>query len=239
MERIDDLERDGLRLIQNPDKFCFGIDAVLLSDFAKVRAGETIVDIGTGTGVIPILLTSKCPGAKKYIGIEIQNDMADMAKRSVELNGLSNKVEIIGDNVVDSAKYIANQTVEVVTCNPPYMNDDQGLKNDNESISIARHEISCSLDDIICQANRMLKSRGRLYMIHRPNRLVDLITTLRKYKLEPKKLRMVHPYVGKEATMVLVEAVKGSNAFLKVEPPLVVYKTPNEYTDEIYKIYRE
>lgn len=236
MERIDDLERDGLKLIQNPDKFCFGIDAVLLTGFTKVKPGEVMVDIGTGTGVIPILMTKKGEG-RLYYGIEIQEDMAEMAGRSVTLNGLDDKVKIINCDVNSSSEAIPNQTADVITCNPPYMNDAHGLKNENESLAIARHEIACTLEDVIREGCRMLKTGGRYYMIHRPHRLMDILTTMRKYRLEPKRLRMVHPFADKEANMVLIEAVKDGGTFMKVESPLIVYTSPGEYNYEVKQIY--
>jgi len=224
MERIDDLERDGLRILQNPDKFCFGIDAVLLSDFAKVKPGETMVDIGTGTGVIPILLTSKCPGAKVYYGLEIQEYMADMAGRSVEMNGLTDQVKIICGDVKNVADIFGYESANVVTCNPPYMNDAKGLINPNESLAIARHEILCTLDDIVAGASLMLKTGGRFYMIHRPHRLVEIFECMRAHKLEPKRMQMVYPHAGDNANMVLIEAHKNEGAFLKVESPIIIYK---------------
>jgi len=224
MERIDDLERDGLRIIQNPNKFCFGIDAVLLSDFAKVKPGEVYVDIGTGTGVIPILLTSKCPGAKSYTGIEIQEDMADMASRSVKMNHLSDKIRILCLDVNEAASQIPNDSVDVVTCNPPYMNDGHGLKNESESLAIARHEIKCTLDDVAKQASRMLKTGGRFYMIHRPQRLSEIFAAFKAHKLEPKRMTMIHPHKDENANMVLIEAHKNGGVFLKVEPPMVMYE---------------
>ena len=236
MERIDDLERDGLKLIQNPDKFCFGIDAVVLTGFAKVKPGEIMVDIGTGTGVIPILMTKKGEG-KQYYGIEIQEDMAEMAGRSVTLNGLDDKVKIINCDVNKSQEFIANQAADVITCNPPYMNDAHGLKNENEALAIARHEIACTLEDVIREGSRMLKSGGRYYMIHRPHRLMDILTTMRRYRLEPKRMRLVHPFADKEANMVLIEAAKDGGTFMKVEAPLIVYKAPGEYNEEVKKIY--
>ena len=238
MERIDDLERDNLRIIQNPDKFCFGIDAVLLTGFARLKPGETMVDIGTGNGVVPILMTSKGEGIMHY-GLEIQEDMAEMASRSVELNHLNDKVKIYCCDVNKSSEVIANSSMDVVTCNPPYMNDEHGLKNDNPSLAIARHEITMTLEDAIREGCRMLKSGGRYYMVHRPHRLMDVITTMRKHRLEPKRMRMVHPFEDKEANMVLIEAVKDGKPFLKVERPLIVYRTRGEYTEEVKKLYYE
>jgi len=224
MERIDDLERDGLKILQNPDKFCFGIDAVLLSDFARVRPGETMIDFGTGTGVIPILLTSKCPGAGIYYGLEIQEDMADMARRSVAMNGLGSQVRIICGDVKNAAGIFGYESANVVTCNPPYMNDAKGLINSNESLAIARHEILCTLDDIAAGAGQTLRTGGRFYMIHRPHRLAEIFECLRSHRLEPKRMQMVHPRPGDNASMVLIEAHKNEGAFLKVEKPIIIYQ---------------
>ena len=240
MERTDDLQLKGLKLIQNPDTFCFGIDAVLLSDFAKAKKGDVVVDIGTGTGVIPILMSAKTE-AGKFKAIEIQKDMADMAKRSVLLNegaGVLEKgrIEIICADIKDSKDYIETSSVNVVTCNPPYMNG-AGLKNENESIMLARHEISCDLNDVLSQGARMLKSGGHYYMIHRPARLEDVLYSMRVNRLEPKRIRMIHPYVNKDANMVLIEAVKDAKSFMKVEAPLIVYEADGKYTEEIYRIY--
>ena len=236
MERIDDLERDGLRIIQNPDKFCFGMDAVLLTGFARVRQGEVLIDIGTGTGVIPLLMTSKGQG-KMHIGLEIQDDMAEMASRSVALNKLEDKVKIICCDVNKSSEIIPNQSADVVTCNPPYMNDEHGLKNENRSLALSRHEISCTLEDVVREGCRMLKSGGRYYMVHRPHRLMDVLTVMRSYKMEPKRMRLVYPFADKEANMVLIEAVKNGKPFLRVEEPLVIYKSAGEYTEEVKALY--
>lgn len=240
MERTDDLQLKGLKLIQNPDTFCFGIDAVLLSDFAKAKKGDVVVDIGTGTGVIPILMSAKT-NAEKFKAIEIQKDMADMARRSVILNeeaGVLEKgrIEIICADIKNAKDYIETSSVNVVTCNPPYMNG-EGLKNENESIMLARHEISCDLNDVLSQGYGMLKSGGHYYMIHRPARLEDVLYSMRKNRLEPKRIRMVHPYVNKDANMVLIEAVKDAKSFMKVEAPLIVYEADGKYTEEIYRIY--
>lgn len=224
MERIDDLERDGLRIIQNPSKFCFGIDAVLLSDFAKVKLGETMIDFGTGTGVIPILLTSKCPDAKIYYGLEIQEDMADMARRSVELNHLEDRVKIIHGDLKNVTEIFGHEEANVVTCNPPYMNDACGLLNADEGMAIARHEIACTLDDVVASAGRILKTGGRFYMIHRPHRLSGIFASMRAHKLEPKRMQMVHSHIGDQAAMVLIEASKNGGEFLKVEKPIILYE---------------
>lgn len=235
-ERIDDLERNGYKIIQSPNKFCFGMDAVLLSGFADVKSGEHALDIGTGTGIIPILLEAKTKG-EHFTGIEIQEESADMATRSVMLNNLEDKIDILCGDIKDAPSIFKPESFEVVTSNPPYMIGTHGIKCDNEPMTIARHEVKCTLEDIISQGSRLLKVKGRFYMVHRPFRLVEIFETFRKYSLEPKRMRLVYPYIDKEPNMVLIEAIKGGKPRLSVEKPLVVYKEKGKYTDEIYEVY--
>ena len=235
-ERTDDLQRNGYKIIQNEKKFCFGMDAVLLSGWAKVRQGETLLDIGTGTGIIPILLEAKSEG-QHFTGLEIQEESADMAKRSVKLNGLEDKIDIICGDINDAPAIFKDTSFDVITTNPPYMIGKHGLTGDNRDKAIARHEIYCTLEDIIREGSSLLKDKGRFYMVHRPFRMVEIFATLTKYRLEPKRLKLVYPFVDKEPNMVLIEALKGGNSRLTVEKPLIVYKEPGIYTDEIYDIY--
>ncbi len=235
-ERVDDLNRNNYKIIQNTKKFCFGMDAVLLSGFAKVLHGERVLDLGTGTGIIPILLEAKTEG-KHFIGLEIQEDSADMARRSVALNGLEDKIDIVIGDIKEASASFGLATFDVVTSNPPYMNHGHGLVNPGDAKAIARHEILCSLEDVIREASRLLKTGGRFYLVHRPFRLAEIINKLTAYKLEPKRMKLVHPYVDKEPNMVLIECVKGGKSMLKVEAPLIVYKEPKVYTEEIYDIY--
>ena len=235
-ERIDDLQRNGYKIIQNEKKFCFGMDAVLLSGFVSVKQGERILDIGTGTGIIPILLEAKTDG-EHFTGLEIQEESAEMASRSVALNGLSDKIDIICDDINNAGELFAPGSFDVITTNPPYMIGKHGLTGDNREKAIARHEIYCTLEDIVREGSRLLKDKGRFYMVHRPFRLVEIFNTLTKYRLEPKRLKMVHPFIDKEPNMVLLEALKGGNSRLTVEKPLIVYKEPGVYMDEIYDIY--
>lgn len=235
-ERIDDLERNGYKIIQNSDKFCFGMDAVLLSGFAQVKTGEKVLDLGTGTGIIPILLEGKTEG-KHFCALEIQEESADMARRSVALNCLEEKIDIINGDIKEASSIFGRASFDVVTTNPPYMNDNHGLKNPDLPKAIARHEVLCTLEDVVREAAAVLKDKGRIYMVHRPHRLIEIITTMKEYKLEPKRIKMVHPFIDKDANMVLIEATKGGNPFLKVEKPLVVYKEVGKYTDDIYDIY--
>ena len=236
-ERIDDLQFKDLKIIQNSQGFCFGIDAILLSDFAKdMKKSELVVDLCTGTGVIPILLAGKTE-AKKIIGVEIQEECADMAKRSVALNNLENRVEIINVDLKLLKNVIPSATADVVTVNPPYMKKGTGVINEKNAIIISKHEVSCTLEDVIKEAARLLKFNGEFYMIHKSERIADVFCTMRKYKIEPKRVRFVYPQVDKPSNLDLVEGTRSGKEFLKHEKPLIVYKENKEYTDEIYKIY--
>lgn len=231
-ERIDDLQYKGLRLIQNPELFCFGMDAVLLANYAKAVAGDTVVDLCTGNGVIPILMSAKT-NAAKLIGVEIQKESAELADRSVRLNDLSGKVEILNEDVRRFNGFFPKGSVDVVTCNPPYMIEDHGLRNDADAKTIARHEIMCTLEDVIGTASAILKTGGMFYMVHRPFRLTEIMVTLQKYKLEPKRMRLVYPYVDKEPTMVLIEAKRDAKPRIMVEKPFIIYERPGVYTEQM------
>lgn len=235
-ERIDDLQRCGLKIIQNTEKFCFGMDAILLTSFAKVKRDEVLLDLGTGTGIIPILMQAKTKG-KHFTGIDVQEESVEMANRSVTMNKQENIVDIRCVDIKEVAKHFKAATFDVVTSNPPYMTDNHGLVNPDMPKAIARHEILCSLEDVVAAADYALKPNGRMYMVHRPFRLVDIITTLTAHKLEPKRIQFVYPYVNKEPNMVLIEAIKGAKRRVTVEEPLIVYKEPGKYTDEILEIY--
>ena len=235
-ERIDELQRNGYRIIQNEKKFCFGMDAVLLSGFARAGKGERVLDLGTGTGIIPILMEAKTEG-ESFTGLEIQEEMAEMAARSVKLNGLEEKVSIIQGDLKEASKRFGKASFDVVTCNPPYMNQNHGLKNPDEPKAIARHELLCSFEDVAREAAALLKSGGRFYLVHRPHRLTEIFETLRAHKLEPKRMKFVHPFVDAEANMVLIEAFRGGRPQMRVEAPVIVYEKPGVYTNEIYEIY--
>lgn len=235
-ERIDDLQRCGYKIIQNPEKFCFGMDAVLLSGFAKVNQNEKMVDLGTGTGILPILMEAKTEGSH-FTGLEIQSESADMARRSVELNSLCEKITIIEGDIKDVKSIFEPESVEAVTCNPPYMIGGHGIKNEDGPKAIARHEIKCNFEDVVIAAKYLLKNGGRFYLVHRPFRLVELFATMTKYGLEPKRMKLVYPYIDEEPNMVLIEAVKGGKSRITVEKPLIVYESKNKYTQEIYDIY--
>ena len=235
-ERLDDLQRNGLKIIQKTDGFCFGMDAVLLSGFASVKPGARALDLGTGTGIIPLLLSAKTKG-DHFTGLEIQTEIMKMAQRSVALNGLEKKIDIIQGDIKEASRIFGAASFDVVTSNPPYMNDAHGLKNPGDVKAISRHEVLCTLEDVVREGTKALKPGGRFYMVHRPHRLAEIITVMRQYKLEPKRMKFVHPFADKDANMVLIEAVRGGGAWLKLEPPVIVYKEPGGYTDEIYEIY--
>ena len=235
-ERLDDLQCNNLFIIQNPDKFCFGIDAVLLSNFIKVKKNGHAVDLCTGSGIVPILLSAKTM-AKRITGIEIQKDIADMANRSVKYNGLEEKVDIINDDISNALKHIKHCSVDAVSVNPPYMKDTTAIKNPELPLAIARHELLTDLDTVVEVSGKLLKENGRFFMIHRPNRLSEIFASFKKNRIEPKRIRFVHPYIENKANLVLIEGVKGSGVWLDVEPPLAVYKEKNVYTDEVLRIY--
>ena len=212
------------------------MDAVLLSGFARVKRRETVLDLGTGTGIIPILLEAKTEG-EHFTGLEIQPESADMAKRSVRYNHLEEKISIEIGNIKDASSQFGASSFDVVTTNPPYMTGQHGLTNPNEAKAIARHEILCTLEDIMRESAKVLKPQGRFYMVHRPFRLAEILALMRQYHIDPKRMQLVYPYVDKEPNMVLIEGLRGGNPHVSVEKPLIVYKKPGVYTDEIYDIY--
>lgn len=223
-ERLDDLQLDGYEIIQNPERFCFGIDAVLLSDFVRVKKEETVLDLGTGTGILPILLAAKTRG-KHFTGLEIQAESADMAVRSVEHNRLGDRIDIVTGDIKEAAEIFRPAFFDVIATNPPYMLAEHGLQNPGDAKAIARHEVLCTLDDILRESGKLLQeSKGRFYMIHKPFRLAEIIIKMNQYKIEPKRIQFIHPYVDKEPTMVLIEGIKGGKSRVKIEPPVIMYK---------------
>lgn len=237
-ERIDDLQCKGYQLIQKPKGFCFGVDAVLLSDFAKskIKAGQKVLDLCTGSGVIPILLAAKTE-ATAFTGLELQEAYADMAGRSVQLNHLEEKINIVCGDVKDVKKLFSPASFQIVTVNPPYMTEHHGLTNLYEPKTIARHEVALCLEDVIAAASYVLPESGNFFMIHKPFRLAEIFKVMKDYHIEPKRMRLIHPYVDKEPTMVMIEGLKGGKERITIEPPLVIYKEPKVYSDEIFEIY--
>lgn len=221
-ERLDDLQIGGLELIQDPEKFCFGVDAVFLSDFVRVRPGESVLDLGTGNGIVPVLLSAKTK-AGHITGLEIQADTAEMARRSVAHNHLEDRIDIVTGDIKEAAELFRPAFFDVITTNPPYMLADHGQRNPDDAKAIARHEILCKLDDILRESMRLMQDKSRFYMIHRPFRLTEIMIKMHEYKIEPKRIRFIHPYIDKEPTMVLIEGVRGAKPRVTVEPPLIIF----------------
>ena len=235
-ERLDELHRNGYYIIQDPGRFCFGMDAVLLSGFARVKPGEKALDLGTGTGIIPILLEAKTKG-EHFTGLEIQPESADMAARSVAYNHLEEKVDIVTGDIKGASQIFGASSFDVVTTNPPYMIGQHGLVNEGDAEGIARHEILCDLDDILRESARILPPGGRFYMVHRPFRLAEIFSKMVAYRIEPKRMQMVYPFVDKEPNMVLIEGLRDGKSRLTVEKPLIVFEKPGVYTKDITEIY--
>lgn len=235
-ETLEDLQLKGLKVIQKKDGFRFGVDAVLLANFAKVKKNGTVIDLCTGTGIIPFILAGKTE-AKKIIGIEIQEDMVEMANRSVKFNNLSERVQFINKDLKDNKEMKSLDKVDVVTVNPPYKLANSGILNPKDKMAIARHEVCCTLEDVIKTSRILLKDNGRFFMVHRPERLVDILSLMRNYKIEPKRIRMVHPSIKKAPNIVLIEGQRDGGRFFKWEDPLYVHNEDGTYTKEIEMIY--
>ena len=235
-ERLDDLQRNGYQIIQNPEKFCFGMDAVLLSGYVRAKKSDKILDMGTGTGIIPILLAAKTQ-SNRIVGLEIQEESADMARRSVLLNELTDRVEIITGDIKEAGNLFELASFDVITCNPPYMIHQHGIANPEGPKAIARHEVLCTFEDVAYQAARLLKPGGHFFLVHRPFRLPEIMAVLQKYKLEPKAMRLVYPFIDHEPNMVLIEAVRGGNPRMQVDKPLILFSEPNVYTEEVATLY--
>ena len=235
-ERLDDLQIKGYQIIQHPGRFCFGMDAVLLSAFAKIKEGECALDLGTGTGILPILLEAKTNG-EHFSGLEIQPDSVDMARRSVAVNKLDKKIAIVEGDIKEASTIFGVDSFDVITTNPPYMIGRHGLSNPDSAKAVARHEVLCTLDDILRESARILRPRGRFYMVHRPFRLAEICSKMCAAGIEPKRMRLVYPYVDKEPNMVLIEGMRGAKPRMTVEPPLIVYEKEGEYTGELLRLY--
>lgn len=235
-ERLDDLERNGLMLIQHPGRFCYGVDAVLLSWFAKAYEGERVLDFCTGTGVVPILMTAKT-AASHFTGLEIQEEVAKMASRSVMLNHLGDKVSIICGDLKNTKTLFGKGVFNVVTVNPPYMAGGSGPVGADYSKAVSRHEILCSLEDVIRESANVLVAGGRMYMVHRPYRLGDIICLMKQYKMSPRRLCMVHPKASQEANLVLIEGIRGGNTQIRVEAPLVLFDEDGQESKQIKMIH--
>ena len=238
-ERIDDLEFKNLKIIQNKNNFCFGIDAVLISDFAKnIKKDSTVIDLGTGNGIIPILLCGKTE-LKEIIGVEIQKDVASLAKKNIKLNNLEKKFKIINENIINLKNKLKNKKFDVVITNPPYKKLNSGLKNESENKLISRHEVTASLEDFVRASKDLLVDKGEFYMVHRPERLVDVMTILRANNIEPKVLKMIFSDRNSEPKLFLIKGIKNAKPFLRIEKNLYIYDDEKNYTEEILKIYNK
>jgi tRNA1(Val) A37 N6-methylase TrmN6 len=235
-ERLDYLLAENLRIIQSPSVFAFSLDAVLLARFVYVPIQKgSLIDLCSGNGVIPLFLSARTKG--QITGVEIQERLYDMAIRSIEYNGLGNRLHMIHGDIKDTAKMLGYGKFDVVTCNPPYFTtpSKEGI-NPNEHLAIARHEILCTLEDTIKASSQLVRQGGKVAFVHRPGRLMDIVTLMREYRLEPKRIQFVYPKKGKEANTILVEAIKDGSPDLKISPPLIVYNDADEYTPEIRAI---
>lgn len=235
-ERIDDLQRGGLRVIQRADAFRFGTDAVLLADFAAPRRHDRVCDLGTGTGIIPLLLYAR-ENTISADAVEIQPDMADMAARSMAMNGLNEKIRVLPGDLRSIRTLLPHACYDLVTCNPPYGKAGGTLLNPDASKRLARHEESCAIEDVACAAAWLLQNGGRLCCVFPAARMIELSDAMRKYRMAPKRIRMVHSRVEKAAHLCLMEGMLDARPGLIIEPPLVIYDENNAYTPELRRIY--
>jgi tRNA1Val (adenine37-N6)-methyltransferase len=238
-EKIEDLQFENLKIIQNKTGFCFGIDSVLLSDFAKdIKKDAKVLDLGTGTGIISTLLCGKTE-LKEIVGVEIQKEVYEMAQKSIKLNKLENKFKIINEDILNLNKILEKNTFDAIVTNPPYKKRDTGVKNEDEKKIISRHETTATLEDFIKVSKDLLKDKGEFYMVHRPDRLVDILNDMRKYKIEPKIIRFVYSNKNSEPKLVLVKGIKNAKPFLKIKDNLYIYSEDGKYSEEINKIYNK
>lgn len=234
-ETLDDLQ-NGYSIIQKADSFRYGVDAVLLSDFADIRKTHSVIDLGTGTGIIPILIYAKKKPAE-ITAVEIQREMAEMAERSVRLNGLQGHIKVLNLDLKDAPGQLGKASYDCVVTNPPYMKKECGINNPSQTKAIARFEIKCSLEELLSSAKELLKPGGKLFMVHRTDRLVDIIYEMRNNGIEPKRIRFVHPSIGKRPNLLLIEGARGGNRELRFMDPLYIHDENGNYTEEIYRIY--
>ncbi len=232
-----DCLKNGYKIFQDTERFQFGIDAVLLADFAckGLKSGKKIIDLGTGTGIIPLLMNSRISAS--FTGLEVQKESAELAARSIALNGLEEQIKIINGDLKKVSELFDRHSFDAVTCNPPYMTDEHGERNALDALTIARHEVLCTLEDVVAAADYLLAPHGKFFMIHKPFRLPEIFVTLAAHKLEAKCMRLISPFADKEANMVLIEARKNAKRRLSIEPPLVVRDDNGNYTKEINNIY--
>lgn len=235
-EKIDIVPGTDYRVIQNRKRFSYGTDAIFLSDFA--RAKGVVVDLGTGTGIIPLRLLGLNPKIEKIYGVEIQEEVAEMAQRTIELNKIDN-FQVLNMDLKDLSSTFKKSTVDTVVTNPPYMKKGGAVVNPNDNFAISRHEIHCELRDIIEVSDYLLRPGGKFYMVHRPDRLVDIICLMREFKIEPKRIKFVQPKLNKKPNLILVEGSKHSRPDLKIDDPLIIYREDGSYTDELLKVYYE
>ena len=235
-ESIDDLQLNGLQLIQKNEGFRFGVDAVLLSHFANVKKKHRVIDLCTGTGIVSFLMYGKY-NPSEVVGFEIQEEMVEMANRSAKLNDITDRIKFVKGDLKDKKLLDSLGRFDVVTVNPPYKLNSAGILNPNDKLAIARQEIMCNLEDVIVASRKLLKDNGRIFIVHRPERLADIFGLMRKYKIEPKRVRMVQPNSKKAPNIVLVEGQRDGGAFLKWEETLFVYDDNGNYSEEINRIY--
>ena len=237
-ERIDDLELNGLSVIQNPSAFCFGMDAVLLADFMQVRPGETIVDMGTGTGILPILLSQK-QETTKFHAIELQEEMADMAERTMRLNRLEQRIQVHHVDMRHAHTLLGREVADAVVCNPPYGKRGGTLPSETKSHLLARHETDMSIAEVVAACAAVMKNHGRLAMVFPAARMLELCDALREKRVEPKRVRLVYAKADRAPYLVLIEAMKNAKPALKWLPPLIVYHEDGTETAELKRIYHK
>lgn len=238
-EKLDDLDYKGLKIIQKKDGFCFGMDSVIIANFVRIsRKNAVIADLGTGTGIISILVSAKNDVDKIY-GFDIQEDMTEMASRSVKMNKLEDKIEMINADIVGLSKTDFKNKFDYVITNPPYKKMNTGIVNDNEKKLISRHEIKCTLENVIYEASKLLKDNGFFYMVHRPERLPDILVLMREHKIEPKEIQFVYPNVDTQAKLVLIKGAKYGKEYMKILEPLIVYEKNGEYSEKLLKFYKK